>query len=87
MLGLLKRLAPQVLEDSQGSVDLIRSSDRDWTIVRAPPLKDGPRTGKYGSGTMRLGPRATVSCSDVADFLLKQVGDGAYVRQAPMVAS
>ena len=86
MLTLLKRIAPQILEDSQRSVDLIRSSDRDWTVVRAPRLKDGPRTGKYRSGTMQLGPRASISRGDVADFLLKQAGDRTYARQAPMVS-
>jgi uncharacterized protein YbjT (DUF2867 family) len=68
--------------------ELIMASDRDWIIVRAGLLKNGPARGAY-----RHGPEAgnyfwplPISRADVAAFMLKQLRDDSYLAQAPGIS-
>jgi len=65
--------------------ELITASDRDWVIVRPGILTSAEARGSY-----RHGPKVgsylwpvMVTRADVADFMLKQVNDDAYVGAAP----
>ncbi len=67
---------------------VVRGSSLDWVIVRPGNLLDGGKRGRY-----RHGPRvgnylwgAFIRRADVADFMLNQIGDTSYLRQAPGVA-
>jgi hypothetical protein len=46
---------------------------------------DGPRTGKYLTGYLTMGPGKTISRADVADFMLKLVTDNKYLHKGPMI--
>lgn len=81
---LLKLLAKEVLLDSEQAARAIQASDLDWVIVRTPRLIDGPAKGQYRSGYLPPG-FAAIARADVADFMLKQVGADADVRQMPIV--
>jgi putative NADH-flavin reductase len=85
MTWLVETVAPAMIEDERRHADLIRSTDLDWTIVRAPRLTDGPRTGSYRTGRLKMGVGAKVSRADVADFLLRLVETDAYVQEEPMI--
>ncbi|WP_458207379.1 NAD(P)-dependent oxidoreductase [Haladaptatus sp. NG-SE-30] len=82
----LKLLAGDVLEDAKMHVDHVRASNLDWTVVRAPRLTKGERTGDYRTGDVEPGfegvPRA-----DVADFILDCVENEQYVEQLPKIGS
>jgi putative NADH-flavin reductase len=66
---------------------LIHQSALDWIIVRATRLTHGPKTGVYRTGLkLRLGPWARIARADVAEFMLKQVSDNTYLRQAPGIS-
>lgn len=62
-------------------------ADLDWIIVRPSQLTNGKKTGVY-----RVTPRyipedgIRISRADVADFMLKQLGQDTYVRQTPALA-
>lgn len=87
-IGLVLRLsAPAVLADADEHAALIRRSDRDWVIVRAPMLTDGPHTGKYRVGVVGQGTGPRIARADVADFMLKQISDSRYLRRAPMISN
>ena len=73
MKGLLTLMAGAVLRDSAANVDVIRSSNLDWTIVRFPRLTDGPHTGKYRVGYLGKGSGTQLSRADGADFVLKEL--------------
>ncbi len=63
---------------------VVMASSLDWTIVRPPHLKDGPRTGSYRHGfpiTDRA-IRGVISRADVADFMLRQLEDDTSVQRA-----
>ncbi|HEY8478080.1 MAG TPA: SDR family oxidoreductase [Chloroflexota bacterium] len=85
MVALLKLLAGHVLRDAEGYARTIRESGLDWTVVRAPRLTDGPRTGRYRTGRLRLGPGQTVARADVADCMLKLAQSTAHVHEMPMI--
>ncbi|MDX1993425.1 MAG: NAD(P)H-binding protein [bacterium] len=84
---MLKTLSGDVLKASEEAVDMVRSSDRDWVVVRAPMLTDGEHTGKYRVGWVGVNTGARLARADAADFLLKQVTDSNYLRKAPMLSN
>lgn len=86
MRGLMKILARDVLEDAQQHADQVMASDFDWTLVRPPRLTEGDEQGNYRSGQLSLGPGASLSRADLADFMVQQIQSDQYVGRAPMVS-
>lgn len=85
---ILKRVLRHVFADARRMEELVRGSDLDWTIVRAPRLTDGPRTGGYRMAVERnVRGGFWVSRADVADCLLRCLDDPATIRIAVTVAS
>jgi putative NADH-flavin reductase len=74
--------------DHERQEAVVRQSSLDWTIVRPPHLKDGPRTGVYRHGFPTTDKRikAWISRADVADFMLKQLVDDTYLHKTPGVS-
>lgn len=74
--------------DHERQEGVVRQSSLDWTIVRPPHLKDGPRTGVYQHGFPTTGARIKgwISRADVADFMLRQLVDDAYLHKTPGVS-
>ena len=74
------------LDDKERQEELIQKSDLDWTIVRPSLLTNDPHTGSY-----RVGPEVThgigakVPRADLADFMLEQLTDDTYLRQATVI--
>jgi putative NADH-flavin reductase len=67
--------------------ETVRASDLDWTIVRLPMLNNNPKSGKVKVGYLGRKEVGTwISRADVADFILKQVQDTKYLRQAPVIS-
>ena len=65
---------------------LIRSSDRDWTIVRPVVLTNGPRTGRYEAlSEPRDWRNGFISRADVADFVVRALDDSTTVGEAPVI--
>lgn len=83
---LLRRLQGDVLRDAQEHARIIQESGLDWTIVRGPMLTEGEKKGEYRVGYVGKGSGARISRADVADFMLRQAADDAYLHQAPMVS-
>jgi nucleoside-diphosphate-sugar epimerase len=86
-VGVIRRLAHAAYEDIVSTAEVVRASDRDWTVVRVSMLSDGPKTGpvKAGPVNRRMGMRLTRA--DLAEFMLKQVEDMTYLRQAPAIST
>jgi putative NADH-flavin reductase len=83
---LLKILQRDLLEDSLGQARVIRESDLEWVIVRAPVLNEGEKKGEYRVGYVGKESGTRLSRADVADFMLRQTTDDTYLHQAPMVS-
>jgi putative NADH-flavin reductase len=74
--------------DHERQEAVVKESDLDWTLVRPPHLKDGPRTGSYRHGFSATDTtiEGKISRADVADFVLSQLTDDAYIRKAPGIS-
>jgi len=83
----LRVFAKHVLADSQGMVSIIRNSDLNWTLARAPRLNDKPGTGHMKVGYAGQGPGTQLSRADFAQFMLEQVEDNTWSRKAPMLSN
>ena len=92
-ISCLQRLPFQIVfgrayEDKSLQERMIKESGLDWTIARPGVLTDGPRTGRYKifseASQWRNG---IISRSDVAEFLVRQIEDQTYLRQAPVLVN
>jgi uncharacterized protein YbjT (DUF2867 family) len=76
----------RVYDDKTLQEQIIRNSTLDWVIARPGVLTNKARTGRY---KVLTDPRdwrtGFISRADVADFLVKQIADDAYLRQAPVL--
>lgn len=84
---LLKAVSRYVYEDMVKVVAAVRASDLDWTVVRVPMLTDDPATGSVKVGYVGRGTGPRLSRADMADFMLRQLTDDAYIRQAPAISN
>lgn len=88
MVFITKSLLGAAVKDGEARLDLIKRSELDWTIVRAPTLSDQPSNGNYrvvsyvDASTSRIAKR-----SDVAAFLIDVLKNGKYVKQMPLISS
>ncbi len=85
--ALLAVVDRRLLRDSQAMVALVRASNLEWVVVRAPRLTDEPPAGDVYVGP--IGPRSgtKVARADVAAFMLDQLGPGARLRELPAVTA
>ena len=90
-ISCLQRLPFQIVfgrayDDKSLQEKLIKESELDWTIARPGVLTSGPRTGRYRilaeASQWRNG---IISRADVAEFLVRQVEDQAYIRKIPVL--
>ncbi len=83
--GLIKLLARETWDEALEQAAVVRGSGLEWTLVRVGRLTDKPpagaRTGYLGSAGNSL------SRADLADWLLAQLADDAYVGKAPVVSN
>ena len=77
-----------VYDDKDVQERIVRRSKLDWVIVRPVILTDGPKTNAYRAS---VNPRdwkcGLISRADVADFLVKQIGDDAFLHKTPVLTS
>lgn len=87
MKGLLTLMAGSVLADSEKGVNIIRSANLDWTVVRFPRLVNGPVTGKYRVGYLGKGAGFQISRADGAHFVVQEMVQNQYLREMPFLSS
>ena len=90
-ISCLQRLPFQIVfgrayDDKSLQEKLIKESELDWTIARPGVLTNGPRTGRYRiiveASQWRNG---IISRADVAEFIVRQIGDQAYIHKTPVL--
>jgi uncharacterized protein YbjT (DUF2867 family) len=81
-------LLGRVYDDKDVQERIVRNSKLDWVIVRPVILTDGPKTNAYRA---LVDPRGWtcgfISRADVADFLVKQIDDDAFLYKTPVLTS
>jgi len=77
-----------VYDDKDVQERIVRRSKLDWVIVRPVILTNGPKTNAY---RVLVDPRGWtcgfISRADVADFLVKQIDDDAFLHKTPVLSS
>ncbi len=82
---MFRTLLRNIYADHAKQESVVIGSSLDWTIVRAAILKDGLATNDYiASNSRKVGH---ISRADLAQFLVQQVDDSAYSKQAISVTS
>jgi putative NADH-flavin reductase len=80
-------LLGRAYDDKSVQENLIRRSGLEWVIARPVVLTNGAKTGKY---RILLEPdqwrNGLISRADVADFLIKQIENGALTGKTPVIA-
>ena len=85
---VLRQLAATLLRhevaDHEVKEAAIVESLVNWTIVRPPKLTNGRLTAAYrvGEDIRARSPLPMMSRADVADFMLRQLTDAAFIRKA-----
>lgn len=81
--GILGLVDPGRIQDGRNHVELIKSTDLDWTIIRVLKLRNGP------AGPFRLRPHGPAKLltarKEVAKAILRCLDDDKYVRHAPIM--
>ena len=78
----------RMYDDKDVQERILRRSKLDWVIVRPVILTKGPKTNAYRAV---IDPRGWtcgfISRADVADFLIKQIDDNAFLHKTPVLMS
>ncbi|WP_069658696.1 NAD(P)-dependent oxidoreductase [Arcticibacter eurypsychrophilus] len=74
--NVLQRIYKPVYKDMKLMESKLKSSKLNYTVVRAPKLTNGKKTGKYREVTKQpLRKIPTISRADLAAYMLKTVND------------
>lgn len=78
----------QVIVDDKNRMEpMIMSSNLDWTIVRSAGMVDKPAKGNVNDTLTGKGLKFTVTLADLAKFMVAQLKDKKYIKQAPSVSN
>ena len=82
---IIKTFSRKVYDDALEQNEIIRASDVDWTICRAPRLVDEPE-GAYQTTYVGRDMGTTLSRASFAEFMLKQATDTEFIHKAPVLS-
>jgi len=85
--ALIKLFLKDVFTDRENQLAVLEASKVDWTAVRVPRLTDEPAKGSVKAFFGNASPSMKVTRADLADFMLKQLADRQWLRQAPIVSN
>jgi putative NADH-flavin reductase len=77
---------PDAVADRQKAYDILLESNIDWTMIRLPWIE---QTNERRGLVIDLQdcPGEKISTTDLADFMIGQMEDNNYLREAPFVVS
>lgn len=77
----------KVYEDKDRQEAIVRASDLDWTLVRPSVLNDKPPQGNIRVLTdLSNFHGGEIARTDVAKFVVSQLTDQRYLREAPLIS-
>jgi len=74
-------------QDHEKQEAYVKESDLEWTIVRPSGLTDSPLTGSYDVGENILATTSQIARADIADFIIKELGNRAYIHKAVTITN
>jgi putative NADH-flavin reductase len=76
-----------IIDDKNRMEPIIMSSNLDWTIVRCPNIVDKPAKGKYNATLDGKGLKLTITLSDLSKFMVDQLKEMNFIKQAPCISN
>ncbi|MGM0580723.1 MAG: NAD(P)-dependent oxidoreductase [Bacteroidota bacterium] len=83
---ILKVAIPKILKDAILHAEILRKSNLDWMIVRAPRLTHEKPKHNYRIGWVGVNASTKISRADLADFIVKQIESDEFIHQMPFVS-
>ena len=84
---LIKLFLKDVFVDRENQLAVLGSSRVDWVAVRVPRLTDEPAKGSVKAFFGNPSPAMKITRADLVDFMLRQLTDDRWLRQAPIVSN
>ena len=76
-----------IIEDKNRMEPIIMNSNLDWTIVRCPNIVDKPAKGRCNATLDGKGLKLSITLSDLSKFMVYQLKQTAFIKQAPSVSN
>jgi putative NADH-flavin reductase len=78
----------QVIVDDKNRMEpMIMNSHLDWTIVRSAGMTEKPAKDTVNASLDGKGLKFTITLADLAKFMVAQLEDKKYLKQAPSVSN
>ncbi|MPT35196.1 MAG: epimerase [Flavobacterium sp.] len=77
---------PETTYDKQKEYELLAQSDLDWTMIRLPLIRQTNESFPYHTSLTDC-PGDFISTTDLADFVLQEMEQPRFIRQAPFLYS
>ena len=82
----MKEHYPETTSDKQREYELLHASEVDWTLVRLPLIGLTEESGAIGT-SLEDCPGKGIHAIDLARFLIDELSDTRFLRQAPFLAN
>lgn len=76
-----------IIEDKNRMEPIIMNSNLDWTIVRCPNIVDKPAKGTCNAILDGKGLKLSITLPDLSKFMVDQLKQTAFIKQAPSVSN
>jgi hypothetical protein len=85
--ALIKLVLKDVFTDRENQLSVLQNSQLDWVAVRVPRLTDGPAKSSVKAFFGHPSPAMKVTRADLAAFMLEQLTDDRWLKQAPILSN
>jgi putative NADH-flavin reductase len=76
-----------LIDDKNRMEPIIMNSELDWTIVRCPNIVDKTPKGNVHATLDGKGLKLAVTLGDMAEFIVQQLINASYSKQAPSISN
>ncbi len=76
-----------IIDDKNRMEPMIMNSNLDWTIVRSAGMVDKPAKGRVNDTLSGNGLTFTITLADLAKFMVDQLEEKKYIKQAPSISN
>jgi putative NADH-flavin reductase len=76
-----------IIDDKNRMEPTIMNSELEWTIVRCPNIVDKAPKGNVHATLDGKGLKLSITLGDMAEFIVHQLTDSTYSKQAPSISN
>jgi hypothetical protein len=87
ILPIFMKWLKVIIDDKNRMESIIMNSPLDWTIVRCPNITDKPARQFCHATLDGRDLKLSITLGDMAAFIVKQMTDLSYSRQAPSISN